>query len=141
MYGALIGAGVSLLSSVIGGAQASANAAKAEAEMRSQRRSNEDWYRRRYNEDYTQTAEAQRLMTQARDLAKEQIQSAIGRQAVMGGTTEVDNARKQAGDMVSDTLTDLAVVGSRRKDAIERQYLQRDARISRQYQKMYNQKF
>lgn len=140
MYGALIGAGVSLLSSVIGGAQASIYAEKAEKELKSQRQLNEDWYRRRYNEDYTQTAEAQRLMTQAKDLAKEQIQSAIGRQAVMGGTTEVDNARKQAGDIVSDTFVDLAVEGSRRKDAIESQYLQRDAQFSKQYQDMYNQR-
>lgn len=139
MIGSIIGAGVGLFSSIFGGAKASAAARKAEAELKAQRQSNEDWYRRRYNEDYTQTAEAQRLMTQARDLAREQIQNAVGRQAVMGGTTEVDNARKQAADLVSDTLSDLAVVGSRRKDAIENQYRQRDAQLSQQYQSMYNQ--
>lgn len=140
MIGSLIGAGVGLFSSIWGGISASRAAKKAEAELKSQRQSNEDWYRRRYNEDYTQTAEAQRLMTQARDLAREQIQNAAGRQAVMGGTTEVDNARAQAADMVSDTLADLAVVGSKRKDDIESQYRQRDAQISQQYQQLYNQR-
>lgn len=140
MIGSLIGAGVGLFSSIYGGIQASKAAQKAENELKSQKQANEDWYRRRYNEDYTQTAEAQRLMTQARDLAREQIQEAVGRQAVMGGTTEVDNARKQASGMVSDTLADLAVVGSKRKDAIESQYLQRDAQFSKQYQDMYNQR-
>ena len=140
MIGSIIGAGVGLFSSIYGGIKASKQAKKAEAELKSQRQANEDWYRRRYNEDYTQTAEAQRLMTQARDLAREQIQGAVGRQAVMGGTTEVANARAQAADMVSDTLADLAVVGSKRKDAIESQYLQRDSQISQQYQNLYNQR-
>lgn len=139
MIGSIIGAGVSLFSSIYGGAKASASAKKAEQELRAQRQSNEDWYRRRYNEDYTQTAEAQRIMSQARDLARDQLQSAVGRQAVMGGTQEVDAARKSGADLMSDTLADLAVVGSQRKDAIESQYRQRDAQLSEQYRQMYNQ--
>lgn len=138
MIGSIIGAGVGLFSGIFGGISAARAAAKAEQELKRQRQSNEDWYRRRYNEDYTQTAEAQRLMTEARQLAQDQIRNAVGRQAVMGGTTEVDNARKQSQDLVSDTLSDIAVVGSQRKDAIEKQYRQRDAEISQQFQQAYN---
>ena len=140
MIGGLIGAGVGLFSSIFGGINAANQAKKAEAELKAQKQSNEDWYKRRYNEDYTQTAEAQSLMTKARDLAREQIQDAAGRQAVMGGTTQVDDARKSAGSMVSDTLSDLAVVGAKRKDDIESQYRQRDAQIANQYMDLYNQR-
>lgn len=139
MIGSIIGAGVGLFSSIFGGISAAKKAKKAEEEMQRQRSANNDWYRRRYNEDYTQTAEAQGLMTKAREYAQDQIRNAVGRQAVMGGTTEVETARKQGADLMSDTLSDLAAMGIRRKENIENQYMQREAQISQQYQNMYNQ--
>ena len=140
MIGSIIGAGVGLFSSIFGGINAAEQAKKAEAELAKQRQSNQDWYNRRYNEDYTQTAEAQSLMTKARDMAREQIQNAAGRQAVMGGTGEVDAARKSAGAMVSDTLSDIALIGSKRKDQIENQYRQEESNISNRYMDLYNQR-
>jgi hypothetical protein len=141
MIGALIGAGIGLFSSIWGGIQASKQAKKADEELKKQRQANKDWYTRRYNEDYTKTAEAQGLLTRAREAANSQIREAIGRQAVMGGTdASIEAARNSANDMVSDTLTNIAELGSKRKDGIENQYLQRENKISKQYQLMYNQR-
>ena len=96
MIGAIIGAGASIASSLIGGAQAKRAAANANKELENQRKKNEDWYNRRYNEDYTQTAEAQAAMTRARELAREQMAAARGASAVMGGTEAGVAAQQQA---------------------------------------------
>jgi GTP-binding protein Era len=65
---------------------------------------------------------------------------AAGRQAVMGGTETVNDARESAAKAVSETLSDLAVLGSQRKDAVENQYMNRSQQLSQQFQQMYNQR-
>jgi hypothetical protein len=140
MIGTLIGAGVGLFSSIFGGVKSAQASRKAERELKQQRQANEDWYRKRYNEDYTQTAEAQRLLSQARTMAQDQLRDAAGRQAVMGGTETVNDARESAAKAVSETLSDLAVLGSQRKDAVENQYMNRSQQLSQQFQQMYNQR-
>lgn len=140
MIGAIAGAVGGLASSVWGGMQASKAAKKANAELANQRQKNEDWYRRRYNEDYTQTAEAQAAMTRARELAREQMASARGAAAVMGGTEAGVAAQQQAANkMLADTMSGIAQQGQARKDAVESQYLQTDAALSQQQQNVYNQ--
>lgn len=140
MIAAIIGAAVGLFSAIYGGIQASKAREQAEEQLEQQRKTNEDWYRRRYNEDYTQTAEAQRLMTQARTYAQDQIRDAAGRQAVMGTTEDVKEARDSGAELMNKTLSDIAVVGSQRKDSVDKQYLQQQGQISQQFQQMYNQR-
>lgn len=140
MIGAIIGAAGSVASSLIGGAQAKRAAEKANKELADQREKNEDWYRRRYNEDYTQSAEAQAAMTKARELAREQMASARGAAAVMGGTEAgIAAAQGAANDMLADTMSGIAQNATARKDAVESQYLQADAALSQQQQNVYNQ--
>ena len=140
MIGAIAGAVGGLASSVWGGIQASKAAKEANAELANQRHKNEDWYRRRYNEDYTQTAEAQAAMTRARELAREQMAAARGASAVMGGTEAGVEAQQQAANkMLADTMSGIAQQGQARKDAVESQYLQTDAALSQQQQNVYNQ--
>lgn len=140
MIGAIIGAGASLASSLIGGAQAKRAAEKANNELATQRQRNEDWYRRRYNEDYTQSAEAQAAMTRARELAREQMQAARATAAVMGGTEAGVAAQQQAAnDMLADTMSGIAQNATARKDAVESQYMQTEAALSQQQQNVYNQ--
>lgn len=140
MIGAIIGAAGSVASSLIGGAQAKRAAEKANKELADQRQKNEDWYRRRYNEDYTQSAEAQAAMTRARELAREQMQAARGTAAVMGGTEAgIAAAQGAANDMLADTMSGIAQNATARKDAVESQYLQTDAALSQQQQNVYNQ--
>lgn len=140
MIGAIIGAAGGLASSIWGGIQAKKAAKKANDELANQRQKNEDWYRRRYNEDYTQSAEAQAAMTRARELAREQMASARGAAAVMGGTEAgVASQQQAANKMLSDTMSDIAQNATARKDAVESQYLQTDAALSQQQQGVYNQ--
>lgn len=140
MIGAIAGAAGGLASSIWGGIQASKAAKKANNELANQRQKNEDWYRRRYNEDYTQSAEAQAAMTRARELAREQMQAARGTVAVMGGTEAgIAAAQGAANDMLADTMSGIAQNATARKDAVEGQYMQTDAALSQQQQNVYNQ--
>ena len=140
MIGAIIGAGASIASSLIGGAQAKRAADNANKELENQRKKNEDWYNRRFNEDYTQSAEAQAAMTRARELAREQMAAARGTSAVMGGTEAGVAAQSQAANkMLADTMSGIAQQGQARKDAVESQYMQTEAALSQQQQNVYNQ--
>lgn len=140
MIGTIISAAAGLASSIWGGVQASKAAKKANDELAAQRQKNEDWYRRRYNEDYTQSAEAQAAMTRARELAREQMQAARGTAAVMGGTEAgVATQQQTANKMLADTMSGIAQNATARKDAVESQYLQNEAALSQQQQQVYNQ--
>lgn len=140
MIGAIIGAAGGLASSIWGGIQAQRAANDANRELADQRKKNEDWYRRRYNEDYTQSAEAQAAMTRARELAREQMASARGTAAVMGGTEAGVAAQRQAANkMLADTMSGIAQNATARKDAVESQYLQTETALSQQQQNVYNQ--
>lgn len=140
MIGAIIGAGASIASSLIGGAQAKRAAENANKELENQRKKNEDWYNRRFSEDYTQSAEAQAAMTRARELAREQMQAARATAAVMGGTDAGVAAQQQAANkMLADTMSGIAQGAQARKDAVESQYLQTENALSQQQQNVYNQ--
>lgn len=107
-------------------------------------RENQAWYDRRYNEDYTQSAEAQAALNRAREYANESIRRAEGTQAVMGGTDEaVAEARQKANEAVANATTAIASQATARKDAVESQYKTTqdgitDARIGVQNQQAQN---
>ena len=86
---------------------------------------NAAWYNRRYNEDGTQRADAQRMFAKARAAMREGMQSARGRQIVAGGTdTAVEAARRNNSDTLAETASRIAANADARKDAVERQYRQ-----------------
>ena len=129
MYGALIGAGLKAAGS-IAGAITSARAAKnAKNQIVEQQEDNEAWYNRRYNEDGTQRADAQRMITMVSDSIKRRNRAAAGTAAVMGGTTESVAAAKEANNQaLADTTSQIVANAEARKDAIEGQYqARRDA--------------
>jgi len=139
MWGAIAGAALSAASSIGGAIAAKKQAKKAKAELDQQRRENEDWYNRRYNEDYTQTAEAQRALTLARDEAQRQLAAARGRQAVMGATDEsVAAAQEAVNDGLADTMSQIAAQGTARKDAIDSSYRTTRSNLANQYMQLYN---
>lgn len=141
MYAALIGAAASLASSIYGGMKADQQAKRAEAQLEEQRRMNENLYRRRYNEDPTQSAEAQSMLRRSREEAARMIREARGVKTVMGGTDEsVGMAQENAGRMISDTLGNVANSATARKDAIENRYLVNDNSFAQQYINLYNQR-
>lgn len=92
----LIGAAVGAAGSIFGGIAASKAIKKQKRMIQSQLKENQDWYDRRYNEDATQKADAQALLTQTEESIKNRNRAAAGAQAVMGGTDESVAAAKAA---------------------------------------------
>ena len=133
LLGGAIGAGLGAFGSIFGGISASKAMKRVKKNLQEQRRKNQDWYDRRYNEDATQRADAQAILTKTEESIRERNRQAAGAQAVMGGTDESVAAAKAANnEALATATTNIAVNGEARKDAIESQYLQTDANIQQQ---------
>lgn len=122
-WGTIIGSAISLGSSIYGSVQAARAAKKAKANVEQQKADNESWYNRRYNEDATQRADAQRVLTQTQNLLRRQNRAAAGAAAVAGGNSEaVAQQKALANEALADATSRIAAAGEARKDAIEEQY-------------------
>lgn len=131
MIGSLVGAGLSAVGSIFGGISASKAMKKVKKNLQAQKQANQDWYDRRYNEDATQRADAQRILTMTEESIKNRNRQAAGAQAVMGGTDESVAAVKAANNQaLADATSQIAVNAEARKDQIEQTYQQRDAQIN-----------
>ena len=129
----LIGSAIGAAGSIFGGIAASKAMRKMKKNVEAQKRANQDWYDRRYNEDATQRADAQRILTLTEENIKNRNRAAQGAQAVIGGTEESVAAEKEANNRaLSDAAAQIAVNGEQRKDAIENQYQERDAALDNQ---------
>ena len=130
MIGSLVGAGLSAVGSIFGGISASKAMKKVKKNLQQQKQANQDWYDRRYNEDATQRADAQRILTKTEESIRNRNRQAAGAQAVMGGTEESVAAAKAANNQaLADATSQIAVNAEARKDQIEQTYQQRDAQI------------
>lgn len=133
LLGGAIGAGLGAVGSIFGGISASKAMKKVKNNLNEQRKRNQDWYDRRYNEDATQRADAQAILTQTEESIRARNKQAAGTQAVMGGTEESVAAAKAANSQaLADATATIAVNADKRKDAIEHQYQARDAEIQDQ---------
>ena len=131
--GAAIGTGMSIAGSIYGGVKASKAANEAANKIEEQRKKNQEWYNRRYNEDATQRGDAQRMLTRTEELIRQRNQAAQGAQAVMGGTSESVAAAKAANNKaISDAVLTIAANADARKDAIEATYMQNDNAYNQQ---------
>ena len=132
----LIGSALGAVGSIFGGISASKAMKKAKKNVEQQIQKNQDWYDRRYNEDATQRADAQRILTMTEESIKNRNRQAAGTQAVMGGTDESTAAKAANNQALADATAQIAVNGEQRKDQIEQQYLQRDADLQNQLQQL-----
>lgn len=131
MIGSLVGAGLSAAGSIFGGISASKAMKKYKSQVEQSKKENADWYNRRYNEDATQRADAQRILTKTEEAIRNRNQQAAGAQAVMGGTDESVAAAKAANNQaLADATSQIAASAEARKDQIEQTYQQRDAQIN-----------
>ena len=131
MIGSLLGGAIGIASSIWGGRKASEAMKGVKQNIEQQQRENEDWYNRRYNEDATQRADAQRILQLTAENFRKRNQQAAGTAAVMGGTEESVAATKAANaQAMADAASQIAVNGEKRKEVIEQQYLQRDATLN-----------
>lgn len=125
MIGTLIGAGLGIAGSIFGGMKASRAAKKAKAYQEQKLRENQQWFDRRYNEDATQRADAQRMLTKTQELLRKRNQQAQGVQSVMGSSEEsVANMQSAGNEALAETASRIAAQGEQRRDAVEQQYLQ-----------------
>lgn len=130
MLGGIIGGASGALGGIFGGISKNKMLKKQMAMIKAQKRENQDWYDRRYNEDATQRADAQAILTQTADMIKRRNQQSAGTQAVMGGTEESVAASKEANaKALSDATSQIAVAGAQRKDQIEGQYRERKQQL------------
>lgn len=133
ILGGAIGTGLGAVGSIFGGISASKAIKRVKKNLQEQQKKNQDWYNRRYNEDATQRADAQAILTKTEESIRNRNKQAAGVQAVMGGTEESVAAAKAANnEALAQAATNIAVNGEARKDAIEGQYLQTDANIQQQ---------
>ena len=131
MIGSLIGAGLSAVGSIFGGISASKAMKKVKKNLQAQKQANQDWYDRRYNEDATQRADAQRILAMTEESIKNRNRQAAGAQAVMGGTEESVAAAKAANNQaLADATSQIAVNAEARKDQSEQAYQQKDAQLN-----------
>ena len=123
----LIGSAIGAAGSIFGGIKASKAMKKAKRNVEAQRQKNQDWYDRRYNEDATQRADAQRILTQTEESIKQRNKAAAGSAAVMGGTDESVAAAKEANNQACPHSTSpISAYAESRKDNIEATYMQND---------------
>lgn len=131
ILGSAIGGTLGIGASIFGGISASKAMKKVKRNIEGQMKDNQNWYDRRYNEDATQRADAQRILTMTNENIRQRNQQAAGAQAVMGGTEESVAAAKAANNQaLADATSQIAVNGERRKDQIESQYLQTKADLN-----------
>lgn len=123
----LIGSAIGAAGSIFGGISASKAMKRAKKNVEAQRQKSQDWYDRRYNEDATQRADAQRILTQTEESIKQRNKQAAGSAAVMGGTDESVAAAKAANNQaLADATSQIAANAEARKDNIEATYMAND---------------
>lgn len=131
LFGSIAGGALGAVGGIFGGISASKAMKKVKKNLQAQQQANKDWYDRRYNEDATQRADAQRILTKTEEAIRNRNQQAAGAQAVMGGTEESVAAAKAANNQaLADATSQIAVNAEARKDQIEQTYQQRDAQIN-----------
>lgn len=135
--GSIIGGALNLGSSIFSGISASKAMKRAKQNTKDQIKKNQDRYDRRYNEDATQRADAQRILTMTEESIKKRNKGAAGSAAVMGGTDESVAAAKEVNNQaLADATSMIAAKAADRKDQIEQQYLSRDAELQNQLQQL-----
>lgn len=122
---------MSAVGGIFGGISASKAMKNVRNNLQERQQANEAWYNRRYNEDATQRADAQRILTRTEDAIRERNRQAAAMQAVVGGTEESVAAAKAAGNqLLADSTAQIAANAEARKDRIEQNFQQRDAQLN-----------
>ena len=133
LLGQGIGLGLSAVGGVVGGIQSARANRKADAMTAEQKAKNEAWYQRNYNTDYTQRADAQAILNQTREMAKQNRARTQAQGVVTGATDEAIAMQNEANNkMVSDTMAGLNVQAEAYKQGVENKFLNTDMMLSQQ---------
>lgn len=127
---AAISAAASIANGLLGSAKARKERQQQLAYLNKQKKENRDWYNRRYYEDATQRADAQRMITRTNDAIKKRTQAAYGRKAVVGGVDATLASTQQANaEAMGNALGGIVANSEARKDNIEAQYRERQQQL------------
>lgn len=141
MLGGIIGAAAGAVGNVFGGISKNKMLKKQMAMVKEQQKANQDWYDRRYNEDSTQRADAQAMLTRTAEEIKNRNRAAAGSQAVMGGTEESVAATKAANaQAMADATSSIVQAGEQRKSQIESQYMEKKDQLDETMRNLQGQK-
>ena len=133
MIGAIIGAAASIGGSIYGAVKNAREARKQKRALEEEDKANEAWFMRRYNEDATQRADAQRIFSKTREAVKERNKAAEGTKSVVGGTDEsVAATRESNAAALSDAASQIAASAEARKDEVEDKYMANKSNIRRE---------
>lgn len=133
IIGSAVGGAMKIGGAIFGGISAAKKMKQVKANIDQQRKDNQAWFDRRYNEDATQRADAQAVINMTTQNILERNRQAAGAQAVMGGTEESLAAAKAANNQaLAQTMSGIAVNAEQRKDSIESQFLERDSALQNQ---------
>lgn len=132
-----IAAGAQALGSIAGGILGASAARKAKQArlnyIKQAQQENQNWYDRRYNEDATQRADAQRLLQITEDNIRKRNKAVAGREAIMGGGTEETAREKERNnEVMGNVVGQIEAQNELRKDKIEDQYLNRKQALGEQ---------
>lgn len=122
----MIGAALGAVGSIFGGVKAAKAAKKAKRAVEAQRKKNDDWFNRRYNEDATQRADTMRLLTKTEEMLRDRHKEAQGAVAMGASEESVASAKASANNAMSDMMSDIVANNEARKDSIEATYRAND---------------
>ena len=130
----LIGAGLSIASgignAIFGGISARRQRDKQLEAIEQAKRENRNWYNRRYNEDATQRADAQRMLSRANEAIARRNRAAAGKRAVVGGTdASLATTQRANAEAMGNAIADMTANAEARKDTIEAQYREREQQL------------
>ena len=137
----LIGAALGAAGSIAGGIASTRAANNARKMVEQEKNDNQNWYDRRFNEDATQKADAQRILSMTEESIKNRNKQAAGSQAVMGGTDESTAAAKAANNQaLSNATGTISALAERHRDRVEDQYQQNKSVINKDLENIEQQK-
>lgn len=137
MIGSIIGGALKVGGAIAGGITAANAMRKKKQALEDRKQKNQNWYDRRYNEDATQRADAQRMWSRLEGNVRDRNKAAAGMRAVMGGTEEsVASVKAANNEALADAASRIVAAGEARKDNIESQYMQRDDQLQGQLNQM-----
>lgn len=131
--GSAIGGALGIGASIFGGISASNAMKKVKKNLEGQMADNQNWYDRRYNEDATQRADAQRIIAITNENIRQRNRQAAAAAAVSGATEESVAAAKAANNQaLAEATSQIAVNAERNKNQIESNYMQNKSALNSQ---------
>lgn len=141
MLGSIIGAGVGLGTSLWGGISAGKNRRRQKKAINNAITDNQSWYDANYNADVLQRADAQRQISQLRDMMSNRRKYNNNLSAITGATQEAQLANQEADNKaLTDVSRDMYARGQQYKDNVMNAYLNRKDRLNNSMYNLYDQR-